>query len=551
MISNTTNWTNVYAFSGCKLTLSNGFAFAISVIRIFITENGIPTIRLMLDPAHNASDTTDEAVKATFSELIGIHNQFQTYIQDETTATLELTVDQSSDAAGADTQALNIKDWIVTASGLSGMSGDGELSVEVELQHPIWRLAKTIPSFGKIKANTVPAYTQYSNTTTFTNPMNAVSETLKIMADLPREIASEVFDLECAQPYDASYNGSLTDDKLIKIYASLLKDAKAAFDKHIVWGTGASIPSWPMEACWLAAPAETGGIKHSIPNYLVNNRELNLYNILVFSLCPAFGLSLLPVFTEPALIVRPFNPWAKPEIEIRASDISQLTQPGSDPQPIAGTRLDTESSERINDYSVYVLSEGSIINNKLWEIYYIPKQIVDGEKPLVGIIPRVAAPPWLFAALRARTEISMPKPEPANTYTVNQNADMLGVMTDNTSADIPKRKDLLAGTLLLVAAQEFFRLYRSQVQISLRCRLMIQYNSGSDILNALVIPGCVVTVKDDDDTQAIEFYATEVRHEINVRGKTAHTEIAGRYVRPPGGIPGVVETPTDMPYWRS
>ena len=506
-----------------------GDSYLLSSARLNYQENAIPTVIIVVDPAHKPGDSTFEATSASLSAITKWHNKLQKLALDKEYGSVQIQATPQDE--DGDPMGFILSNWIITGAGIVSATAGGNFSLEVELQHPIVECDYCSMHLGNFTQELDISVADLGNTQA--DMVTALVRGIKKYGDSKTS--------EFPAKFGCGGEG-LPDlkNQIIRFKNTLLAAAKV-LDANLVWDASSkecNYNLWPGTGC-----IDTEYVMLSIVDFIVGASEYTLWDMLVQSFCPQWGVSIKPADAS-RLIMSPYTPWAKSTLTIDSSDIADIAFPSVDPAPIAGVYA--QHSTPASCFDITSLG-GSSLPDEAFNVTGIPYYPSD---ELKGRSVRYEAPNWLkSAAVReANKKRSVKKGE--NTKTIY---DMPGY-PDTTSL---KQKDYdklpsiqnYGGMLYRAAKQYFLTLFRKEVRVTLLTRLVDSEEGGKD--PGFIAPGKVCTVAASGDTKAFEFYITQVEHNIDCRAGTVSTQISGCYARPSGGFFGIIESGTCNPLYGS
>jgi hypothetical protein len=524
----------VYTFQNVVFDV-NGVEYCVSSINIILRENSIPTVRLIVDPAHVPTDPVTPATKATLEDLHASHQALQEAAENKSVANLHFEVWNVNGMK----QQVSLENWVTTAAGMTGVSASGSFALEVEIQHPICKTNYAGLNLGGFitELKVSPGDLRDDNLIT------AVADSITKYADL--KVDANIMEAECnASP------ASIAD--LIDAFGTKLRDAATALEEHLEWvvdyNNDCGYSDWPIPGC---LDTQQDLIVRSVLSYVTNGLDTNVWEIMARHICPQWFVSIIPRYWEDKLVLAPFTPWGDPMILITDSEIADITFPGVDPNPIAGVFVEHLAPGAGDDYTVYLPNESSAKMN-LNGMGYIPEA-----KP-PGMLSVMSVPRWLEAAIMSQAaedgDATSPQAAEADgdaSTPANGEVDEENDVESDDEADF--NHALYRGALYWCAKQTFLTLFRQDVQVNLRCALLLG-TANSSVPGNWVAPGFVCQI-DANGTALFDFYITDVIHTIDCQAGTAGTQISGRYARPSvtsagtAGFPGVVEPPACNPVY--
>jgi len=588
----------VNKFDNVYLKPEGGEKYAVSSFLMILAENGLPLVRIVIDPAHtykqgfvSGSFDSPPATAATLGVIIKWHEDFQLWATEKKKAEFNMDVyrNDTPDLPGSSPvldQKINLKDWLITGAGIVGANAGGSFALEIELQHPLVG-ADYAPS--GLFAYAEKMAMEVADAEDFTDIPDGIQKTLRHYADGE---AADMWDFLCG----GSTDGTQEDmrDKL----AEQIKKAATVIQKHLKWvgelppvatpagvaaaaaraeaaaaaaaaGTAAPAPTykrWPVEWCW---EGDIKFVKLALVDYIGGNAEASPWELLAHRFVTEWGVCIVPTYWKDHLEMRPVGPWHDPAIILDETDINDIQFPGVDPSPLAGILIPHGSPASAGSYSIYVKDDGSkqrgetetFVGNA--EITYIPNAILaaTGDK-YRGRVYQVSPPHWCGSAGRNQSasdgdKTSVKRSERAKKLRhsgVTKPGESAG--TEVATAQTLETLDKTRYSMARAAKYTYLQRFRSQVQLQLRCRLLFT-SLGSKIDpvggRGYIIPGNVIRIKDTGalsvgmegptmPTDVFDFYCTNVVHSVDCQSGQVSTQISGRHVRPVGEFKDLAES---------
>lgn len=531
MSNNIKNFNPVYTFQNGILTIE-AYSFNVSSIKIFLTENAIPFARITVNPTTINVANVAVAQRAHLFGAKNIHKFFQEHAVKKSTAHLNLDILQENDVV----QSIQLKNWVVTGAGMKSITARGGFDVEVEIQHPAIFSNFSGARLGFIKNYPAFSFDGLNIVGTYQNPLHGLATAAKNSAMLPRKINTKT-PTQCV-----TSTQNINTTQLIGVYLDRIKNAANALLNYFVWDYP---KNWPLMDC--LPPQALNGLKYHINRIVgADPKEVNLFNLFVYSLAEDFFISISPTWLEPKLTVRPFMPWTnyKP-IYIPAERISDVNFPAVDSVPIAGVRVLPPNVDSISDYTVFLpqsTPDSINSNTEFFEILYIPDMSAINN----GTIITVSYPAWFDFILSSLNLTNFSGSAASNAASAFTPSDMTNdtVLAATNDALVSIYRDLIFGIGQRYAEAIFQLSFRQNTEMTVYCPLSIADSNGNTI-----VPGTTCHLLDEGQNTIYEFYVTEVQHVIDRADAMAMTSISGKYVRPAGGFKGVIQSGVKPALW--
>jgi len=530
--------SDVYVFKNPNVTL-DGTEYCLSSLSIILKENAIPTLRLSVDPAHTPEDPMNPATPATLNNILKWHTKLQNLTATKKTGSVSLEVHNTSGLE----QTIALKDWLITGAGILGTSAAGSFALEVEMQHPLAGCDYSAMNLGNFIGPVDLMSKEHD--IRGDNIIDTLHKALVAYSEIPLD--PKAVDVECAEPVAPS----------IASLRTKLQDATAALGLHLEWRPEMSegdcgYTEWPVEDC-LDESTTTGApnidaLVETIAGYVVGQSEFTIWELVAAVFCPHWAVSIIPTFWLDALALAPYTPWGYPSTIILDSEINDITFPGMDPAPIAGTFLQMQAPCAGADSTTF----GSGLQDSIINIEAIP-YVVDG---IDGRITRLESPDWLKGLSMVSAGQSSGRTSPAGkgqSRVHTSSSTLIGHSPASDTADqYSVNAETYRGILYRCAKQYFLSSFKREVTVTLNTKLLLALPSNrSAIEGGWVIPGQSCGVQTHDEVDVFDFYITEVVHTIDCQNSRAGTVIKGGYARPGAVGGGIVPTGTCNPLYSS
>jgi hypothetical protein len=549
----------VYAFKNVTLII-DGTPYVPASVFIILRENGIPTARILVDPAHAPGDPGEPATAASLGSLYTNSKRLLKSATDKKPASLTLDVHNKDGLL----YALKLTDWVITAAGMTGVSASGAFQMEVELQHPICRTAFCGFNLGsfitdmKVKPGDLPS----------TDMVAAIAAAVNKYSEIP---------ISNPDMTSAKCNASIPNlSNALQAFKKKLKDASTALTNHLRWdgayNNACGYNKWPLEICMSDLVDQ---IVVALQAYVSNGLDSNLWETLVRHICPQWFVSVIPSYWDAKLVLAPYTPWADYKITLTEDLIADINFDGIDPNPLAGVFAQYSAPGLGLDYTVYVPGDSEKAN-RFEGILYMPVK-----NPMPGSSVMVAAPAWLEAVAGTSGAAAGAKSSPAKAEGIgignvktpsNTDIDDNIAAQQSGSSSTGYNADRFRGGLYHCAHQTFLTLFRQDVPVTVKCPLLIA-TAGSTVPDNYVIPGFVCRIMTSPPpasssgapianrataappvsagTVLYDFYITDVVHNIDCVRGVASTQISGRYPRPEDEFKDIVKNGTCNPVYTN
>ena len=547
----------VYTFKKAYLSItdpdSGTTLYAIASVKIVLPDGGYPTIGLVIAPEGftgsdllEASDTASfpmqaEIMAPDLNTFIEKNLEIQALVRKKgVTAGLEL---QMARAGGKDQQAVSIKNWVLAGSGVTQGTAAAGWTVEVTIAHPVY--------LATIGVGWIP---------NITDAMSAPAGTVADAFDLPALFVEALNKyLARAQQRPVTVEdvaGSLPSGIGVAIGADInevaqqslnrLADGAKVLEANTVWeaGTGSDLPYPSLSNLNMSA------------TYLLRMMWVQISGMQSVwdqfaSQMGAFELGVDGSPSDKPIVVGAFEPWGKPAYTVYDREIWSLSMPAYSTRDLAGTISIFNGGPETDVPSAIFPADGS--NDVM-----TPAQLnglagyvepMTATPPLAGPVTPIAPPEWLRNYLADNASSYSKDSNPVGEDKVNSAVE--SVAKDEAPEALPALGSQ-EGTfnnyviaMRLYCWQVFLRSYRANAGISVGTRLRMQESDGSYLM-----PGACVEVDAVDESSGtaqakpvLYFYITSVVHDIDVAGRTAHTNLVGSFVRSPSdaGVGGFTE----------
>jgi hypothetical protein len=489
----------------------SGIIHPVSSFQLTLTHNGIPSLRLTIDPVHIGvgnvvSSATGDALPALVSKFIMKFRSLNALTEQRTGREVEFVFKMVNNAGAV--QALHLKKWLLVAVGYAGISASGSLQMNLDIQHPICKLAE----------GNIHMFANHADQKWDTNILSGASNVLSGIKTALAHYASFV-------PVSGSPAFfSELQDRTLELVDTLAN--------HLVW-EGNGWPNAPFSTLVTAIP-------HALQAYVMNIQGRDPWGWLIQDVISDWYLSTRITYWKDTLTLTPYTPWEEPQITITDADVSDFSMPAVDSHPIAGV-VNLTDGTLLTGYTALAWQSGAsniMSDGQDWI-----------EPTLPGMIDHLRLPEWVRGMFginnSTKARYTAYSPTAANPQ---HNIDM--PLTNDTAVGGlgPVDASLLVEVktaMRELCKQTFCQTYRQMTQIALRCRLMLNASGG---VEGHIAPGYVCAFASDPAAAEeaglrdggtggtlLRFFVTQVTHTVDCANKTASTSISGRYLRREGG----------------
>lgn len=531
----------VYVPKTVALTLSPGSVKPpVSMVKISLSENQLPVIHLLVDPAHEQGQPPVPAMKPTLADIKKWLDKLQEIAANpDSRAQLDIELVSGTGEQG---QTLKLSDWLVTAAGMTGVSATGQLGLEVEIQHPVGILDRAPANISNLLS--VPlSWDSFS----YKNPVDGLSKAYATWAAAERVPPTSI----------AGACGGVGTDGNAVLASTIkgLKESAQDIPKYLQWttswpGNAPGYIDFPFASSCLAA--ELPSLQYALTAYASQFGDPSIWSALVGLVAPEWQFTVVPTYWATQLQVMPYSPWAAPSITIYSDEIATLSFPGVDPATVGGVRMPLSPSEESIGYTLTGASDAHETQQLASEVVYLPP--LAQSKGVNGRIIKFNPPSWLLSVAQASVAAAGASTEPGahegyDALDTTENIDAAAEAPSGAADGGLESAGKIMGALYGVAHQVFLSQFRSGVEASILTPLRIQAK-GSKWPGGYVTPGCVLRVMSGPPGGALfDMYLVTVEHILDVANATASTVFTGRYCRPEQGFPGIIEPATYNPMY--
>ena len=495
----------LYNVEVCHIMI-DGRTFPVSGFTLTLAHNGIPALRVTIDPMHEHGDPPEPAVKAAVALFVTRYNELQAITEDEDRRKTNFTFSARNQIG--DEQSLYLTDWLLVGAGFGGVSASGALQLSLEVAHPLHGINESTVNFMGFK-DTKPEGTSTIGANDLYDGIREALEYYKLVADnaVVRELRDNTDFRFMRERFD----------KMLQRY----KD-------HLQW-SNSSAKGWPDKP--FESTTLMPYVKFGIWQYVWGVDNTTLWDWLVHTICGQYCVGIRPNYWDTKLELAPFEPWAEPIVTLFDTDIADFSLPPADPLPVCGVY----SFLAADQISAYTVMQDKTALGKL-----LADAALWVEDALPGAIRPFQAPSWAAALLhRAGAENGQ------QSFPDNPRFDLpANALTSYTGIGATSTKSLeeLRSATTLFCQEAFAEEFRRMFQIAVTCRLLLNTKSSPlDGANGRVTPGYVFQLRSGtpDSSEVgtgggpalLKFFATQIVHTVDCTSKTARTEIIGSYLR--------------------
>jgi hypothetical protein len=528
----------------------------VSSVTIELEEQMIPRAFLTVDPGHSGLDRdVTPAGRSTLYNVKHDNDRAQKFAADPTARAI-VSISLTNKAGGLE-QKLKLEDWLVIASGIKSVSATGQCALELELQHPVGLLDRSLAALGNQHAEPKWEHSSYDNIVT------GLSEALSAHAKVERVgPVNRSNDTECIDG-----NGAVT-----AAYERVQTDLSAQaglIPEYLEWvgswpANNPDYSKWPFEkTCYAGAPDIIDCLKYALTAYAQSLERMSIWNILSGGVLPDYQLTIMPTYWKKKLQVTPYTPWGNPAIAIYDDEISDISFPGVDAAPIGGIRMSYTGDQETLDSTYYKGGPGNEAARLQTEVVYIPPRGRECNEAIGRILPE-RAPSWFITAMYCAGG-KTGKVEGGQDTTTLQSSETSAEDQDPDFGTLPPLTDQQSRALYGICKQYFLSRAKAQVEASFATPLLIKAKGSAWIDSGdtsdgggWTLPGCVVRVKtraaatrngQTPEVVVFDMYVVKVVHTLSVGGRAARTEWSGLHCRPENEFAGIAVNGTWNPMY--
>ena len=502
----------IYTVSEGYVQFGDGTQLPVSGFQLSLQQNGIPRINARVVPQQGKgapSEGNTDAISADLGIFIQLYYTLKGLLESQTNRVTKFNFQAQS--VGGDKQGLALSGWILTGVGFPQISATGALDMAIEIQHPA-RLANESP----IQMSGLrPAGFNAAGVQTGGN----------VLTGLQNALAQELVAVRSLSPSQQYIPASPDTVTGFRTLLQRFSDAVASFRSNFQWKPIPTAVTGYPTATAIGATNFTDRFHSILWRQAEAVESRTVWDWFSCGMISDWYLSIMPTFSQTALTVMPFAPWAPPMVNLDETNVLQFSNPPGQTLLLAGTMMNL-------NHPVITGSDVIADNAKALESW-ADQCVMHVEPNVFGTILNVATPQWWnMMLLESASETS-----PTSVYHSGANGD---VSASNVNGDTAATQTTVDANMMLpalakwatsICEEAFIERYQRDVRISLTCRLMITDASSSTLDGGFVLPGCVYSLKAGADGTLLRFYCTEVTHIVDCTTRQASTTISGGYVR--------------------
>ena len=501
----------IYTVDRCDFDI-DGVRFDVSAVAFESVMNGVPTCTVGIAPkdAYVGPSGGGGVNVLSLKSLSGLYKALQAKAESLAVANLDVKLSANGVGAGKVDPRLKLSGWLLIAVGLTRVTVVREFSIMCTIAHPAYRLMLHNGFFHTGKGTV--QLEEWSEE--ITDPVDAASKCIDaaIEANMLGGVVSVPFN-ESGIETSAELK---TQDEVAEDLINAMTDTQKAL-KSLKWDrkkyAGAS-SDIPYDTIVALIDGGEEAIKYVLSTTWANAMTQTAWQALVGSVCPNFGLEVVPEYDQGQLIVGPCMPWTKNMVKLDDMYIDSVLMPGRDPDPTYGYVM--YDGETLPADPTVTMKEGPQENSYigLTNACFVPKE----SKHSVGTIRWCGAPSWLWAAIQKAASYGE-KP------TVTQGTDDYDdEMADQPSIPVGDSEDLEAWNAVVFSHMNdlFVSEYRKGVCAELSCPFVPNYGGKT------LYPGMRLGVVTGGETLFTGRIST-IRHTIDCRSSVATTNISLAY----------------------
>lgn len=476
---------------------------SITEMQLSASANSIPSITLLVD-AGNSGASGAKVDAMSLGRVRAVLDDCRAMVKtDSGTLNLSLTV-KSFGKGGTAEQQFSLTGWILTDAALSPVQVGGVVTVALTFMHPICK-----SHFG----GAVPGLLE--NPMLYTgldgeNPLEVFLSAIRLYGEqaereIPRKIgavagSADVFTIR---------------EELLTRLAKASDDLASA----LTWTGDGGLPAADSLAAW-------GDITRvGLASYAMPYGGSSVFLRFARTLVPECSLAIGGDFTQGALEVGPFVPWADPSLRIDDSEILSLQFPQSDPSPISGVQVQSSDTSDALGTSYH---HATVQEDKLpGEVFYVPQSEFASDY-LYGPIQQFSEPGWVAHIHR----VMLAKSDKGRGDSKAASSGRLQFATNTprgggvSFAPVGENLPSVNYSAALMACAKAYYETSLMKDWSFTVTTPILFRSGGSIL----CPGKSLAVTSGGAT-VIEGYVTNVTHVISLASKAAHTTLTCTHPR--------------------
>lgn len=514
--------TQIYTIRSSDFDIE-GTKYDVSTVSMEITSNSIPTCTVGIAPNDGAGYKDKTPVNALdVSSLQQLYKELSKKAEELKESNLFIDLMASGDRKLPIETSIRLKKWLLIGVGLTRVSTTQGFSIMCTLAHPAYKLTLRTGFFFTSKGTV--NFDEKSKEAL--NPVDAAIKCIETVKDANSEQGGITVPFSDGVPTSAGFkNFTEISEDINKSIDDLLNDIKGAdgsaplikWDKETYANAKWDIP------CENTVNQITGGtdaMKYVLVSTWANAMNQSAWDALVGSVCPSFGLEVIPKYDDDSMIVSPWMPWTKPKIEFPDYMIESMLLPGKDPDPIYGYILyEGDSSNPANPLVTMPNEPGENVLIGLANMAFVPKE----SKASVGRLVHASRPPWLDTAIhKAASAMEMPPVTHGDGSGVDP--DLEDEHAEQPGGAAGDNDNLKAWNAVIYSHLNnlFLAEYKKGIVAELACAFVPKYKGE------LIYPGIRMAVKTGDTTM-FTGRITTVRHVIDCASSRASTSISMAY----------------------
>lgn len=525
----------------------------VSRIVIELAESTIPLAYLIVDPAHTERAEVTPGIKGTLSALKAWTDRAQRLAaQPDSRAQVHIKL-ASKD--GVQKQELELKDWIIVAAGMTGVSASGSFSLEILIQHPVGRLDRSVSGLGNGTKEPEWWYADYTDPVTgFATAYADVAAIQKFrVAPTPLSVPG------CAESAGGGEGLAAAYSRAAEQMVAKATEITQYLKWVVQWpGNEPGYSNLPLADSCFANPKLQQALKEALTNYVPSN-ESSIWSTFANGLLEHWQLSLVPTYWDQQLLVMPYSPWGNPSITVYDDEISDINFPAVDPAPLGGVRVEFTAHGGGWDQTYYLGNQAHQAQSAATEVLYLPPFAFQSEEP-IGRVYGQGIPGWLSAVQYTDTAAASDASSPDNrekngqknreaSFTTPANVTPASKLQATGGSTLLKPRAEFVGAVYRYANQVFLAKYRSNIEAQFTTCLLLRAG-GSLWPDNYVVPGCVVRLATRaDKTVFFDLHVKNITHMISVGDNQVWTSWRGAYCRGDGEFDGRAKNGTYNPLY--
>ena len=482
--------------------------------------NTVPQITLLVDVAAGDGAGSEVAEAVSLSNARQAFDNCREMVRTDG-ATLSLSVTCRFAGPGEpETQSLSIKGWLLTSVALSPIQRHGVCTASLTFQHPLCKahLGGAVPAL----VLAPPLFTDVTDG----NPLAVFIRALRMYEQRQRGLV-----LPAAIP------GASSPEQVREKLLSRLSKATSDLESALSWTHG-GLPASGYLAGWSDLLCK--GLAH----YAAPSGGNSVLQALLGSLVPECSLAVGGDYTQDALEIGPFEPWADAEFTMSDSDIVSLDFPQTDPSPISGVQMVLSHTDSSYDDSYHPI--GCQVGEASYpaETFYIPESELAAQY-FYGPIQQFQEPGWLVAMSAFESSasdgyVSDAFTAPSGTLQTAMNTPRGGGVSFGPGGGGVGSSINYAQAVLACAKAYFETSLMKDWVFTATSRLMFSTKGGT------ICPGRVIRIN-SGASEVLGGYIVGVEHVISVPNRSATTRLTCTHPRF-GALPAAITSPKNALY---